>query len=202
MVYSCWVTAKISAVCSLPQIIIPIYTVRYSVLYSPHLQDTVHKLLSGFFKEEKTKRELYKSCPDLSDFPQTVCILVVILSLNKSLCVTVSGDAALLMAEMLKIFVEGKKFCWVQLQTVWDTMLGYPVIKLFICYLIFRGRCKITETSWIWGLRRSRDRALWKDPTSAGAYVNVLFLFGSWILNCQPGFSVFLCFLSAFLDIT
>uniref|UniRef100_A0A4W6G1D6 Centromere protein X n=1 Tax=Lates calcarifer TaxID=8187 RepID=A0A4W6G1D6_LATCA len=69
-------------------------------------KDTVHKLLSGFFKEEKTKRELYKSCPDLSDFPQTVCILVVILSLNKSLCVTVSGDAALLMAEMLKIFVE------------------------------------------------------------------------------------------------
>lgn len=44
----------------------------HNVLYSPHLQDTISKLLSSFFKEDKTR---------------------------------LSGDAVLLVAEMLKVFV-------------------------------------------------------------------------------------------------
>uniref|UniRef100_A0A8C2ZVI8 Uncharacterized protein n=1 Tax=Cyclopterus lumpus TaxID=8103 RepID=A0A8C2ZVI8_CYCLU len=44
-------------------------------LYSSHLQETVSKLLSSFFKEDKTR---------------------------------LSGDATLLMTELLKIFVQGE----------------------------------------------------------------------------------------------
>lgn len=48
---------------------------RFSILY---LQDTVSKLLSSFFKEDKTRRELDKYCLDLSDFPKTACVLFLI----------------------------------------------------------------------------------------------------------------------------
>lgn len=94
------------------------YTVRCIELYSPPLQDTVSKLLSSSFKEEKTKRELHKYSPDMSDFPPKLsCVFSATLTPSNSRCVTVSGDAALLVAEMLKIFVQGKKFHWAQFYT-------------------------------------------------------------------------------------
>lgn len=37
------------------------------------------------------------------------CVLMIIQLLTITHCVTVNGDAALLMTEMLKIFVQGKK---------------------------------------------------------------------------------------------
>uniref|UniRef100_A0A665VN11 Centromere protein X n=1 Tax=Echeneis naucrates TaxID=173247 RepID=A0A665VN11_ECHNA len=66
-------------------------------------KDTVSKLLSSFFKEEKTRGELNKHCPDLasnhwkSGDSEGLTVLSHLI---------VSGDAVLLMAEMLKIFVE------------------------------------------------------------------------------------------------
>lgn len=69
-------------------------------------KDTVSKLLASFFKEDKTRRKLTKHLAeknvqpaDSSSFP----------------CVAVSGDAATLMAEMLRIFVRGEKHARLQL---------------------------------------------------------------------------------------
>ncbi|XP_070837460.1 centromere protein X isoform X1 [Chaetodon trifascialis] len=61
-------------------------------------KDTVSKLLSSFFKEDKTR---------------------------------LSGDAVLLMAEMLKVFVQGKELCVLQLCS------DYLMVKVSICCLIF-----------------------------------------------------------------
>lgn len=47
------------------------YSAHFKVLNSPHLQDTVSKLLSGFFTEDKTRRELDKYRLDRSDFTKT-----------------------------------------------------------------------------------------------------------------------------------
>lgn len=67
-----------------------------------HSQETVSKLISSFFKEDKTRREL------ANILFVKLTEAVGMLQLNSTPCVAVSGDATLLMAEMLKIFVQGK----------------------------------------------------------------------------------------------
>lgn len=61
-------------------------------------KETVSKLLALFFKEDKTRRELAKYRREKSCQP-----------FGDSSFLAVSGDAGVLMAEMLRIFVRGKK---------------------------------------------------------------------------------------------
>lgn len=63
-------------------------------------KDTVSKLLASFFKEDKTRRKLTKHLAVKNFRPADS---------SSFLCVAVSGDAATLMAEMLRIFVRGEK---------------------------------------------------------------------------------------------
>ena len=146
----------------------------------PYLQDTVSKLLASFFKEDKTRRELdiHLEISDITQSGLCVCVFFfffffLLLFLDKSTVlspisdsVTVGGDATLLMADMLKIFVQGKNWCVAQLNT------ESSIMRLLICRLILfpRGCCEVTETSRIWGLWPSRHRALRKDPTTAGEF--------------------------------
>lgn len=69
-------------------------------------KDTVSKLLASFFKEDKTRRKLTKHLAENNFQPA---------GSSSFLCVAVSGDAATLMAEMLRIFVRGEKRARLQL---------------------------------------------------------------------------------------
>lgn len=69
-------------------------------------KDTVSKLLASFFREDKTRRKLTKHLAEKNCQPADSSSL---------LCVAVSGDAATLMAEMLRIFVRGEKRARLQL---------------------------------------------------------------------------------------
>lgn len=69
-------------------------------------KDTVSKLLASFFKEDKTRRKLTKHLAVKNFRPADS---------SSFLCVAVSGDAATLMAEMLRIFVRGEKRARLQL---------------------------------------------------------------------------------------
>lgn len=69
-------------------------------------KETVSNLLARFFKEDKTRRKLVKYHTETFRFSEPF---------GDSSSVAVSGDAAVLMAEMLRIFVRGKKQVWLQL---------------------------------------------------------------------------------------
>lgn len=72
------------------------------IIFQNFKQETVSKLLSSFFKEDKTKCELnnfVSVSPTFCLWPKQILIWV-----------PVSGDASLLMAEMLKVFVQGKSY--------------------------------------------------------------------------------------------
>lgn len=92
-------------------------TLYDNVLHFQLLQDTVSKILSSFFKEDKTKGKLYISLIKMASLFTTLCSRLRNLKLM-SHCVAVSGDAVLLMAEMLKVFVQGTECWWVQLFSV------------------------------------------------------------------------------------
>lgn len=67
------------------------------------MQETVGKLLSSSFKDDKTRRELNRVNVHFHWF-------VVLLTSVFFPCLfvrTVSGDAVMLMVEMLKVFVQG-----------------------------------------------------------------------------------------------
>ena len=125
----------------------------------PYLQDTVSKLLTSFFKEDKTRRELDNHL-EISDIPQScLCVVVFFLFFDESTAlspishsVTVGGDATLLMADMLKIFVQGKKcVCVCVCVCVAQLYTESSVMRFLICCLILfpRGCCEVAETSRI-----------------------------------------------------
>lgn len=82
-------------------------------------------------------------------------------------CVAVSVEATLLVAEMLKIFVQGKgrhdtDIILPKSQRWWWWWWYVHVLA------VVRGDRALSETSRMRGLPSSGHRALWKDPASAG----------------------------------